>query len=107
VTLMVGAGVVLAGRLVVRSQREGSKITGEQQYVGKVVTTKQSGGSRGQAMVDGAWWNIRTEGTDLKVGEQVRIKGYDGLDLLVEPVETAGSPAESPEVQPQKETGNG
>jgi membrane-bound serine protease (ClpP class) len=99
-TLMVGVGVVLAGRLVVRSQRESSKITGEQQYVGKVVTTRQSGGSRGQAMVDGAWWNIRTDGTELKVGEQVRITGYDGLDLIVEPVETAGSAPPGPEVQP-------
>jgi membrane protein implicated in regulation of membrane protease activity len=97
---MVGVGVVLAGRLVVRSQRESSKITGEDQYVGKVVTIRQSGGSRGKAMIDGAWWNIRTDDTELKVGEQVRITGHDGLDLLVEPVETAGSAPPGPEVQP-------
>ncbi|CAN5899538.1 nodulation protein NfeD [soil metagenome] len=89
VTVVVGVGVVLAGRLVVSSQKEASKITSEQQYVGKVVTVSRSSGSRGQALVDGAWWNIRSEGAELKVGEQVRVSGYDGLDLLVTPVEAA------------------
>ena len=89
VTALVGVGVVLAGRLVVRSQRERSKITGEQQYLGKVLTVSRSTGSRGQALVDGAWWNIRSDGTELKVGEQVRVSGYEGLDLLVGPVEPA------------------
>lgn len=100
VTLMVGVGVVLAGRLVVRSQMQTSKITGEQQYIGKVVTVKQSGGSRGQALVDGAWWNIRSDGEELKTGERVLVTGYDGLDLLVGPVEPAATPPANPEVQP-------
>ena len=96
-TLMVGAAVVLAGRLVVRSQLHSSAITGEQQYVGKVVTVRQSGGSRGQALVDGSWWNIRSDGRELKVGEQARVTGFDGLDLLVEP---AGTSNASPDEQP-------
>jgi membrane-bound serine protease (ClpP class) len=114
-TVMVGAGVVLAGRLVVRSQRQTSSITGEQQYVGKLVTIRQAGGSRGQALVDGAWWNVRSDGTELKAGQQARVTGYDGLDLLVqpveqveavqqaepvEPVEPAVPPPANPEVQP-------
>lgn len=89
VTAVVAVGVVFAGRLVVRSQRERSKITGEQQYVGRVLTVSRSSGSRGQALVDGAWWNIRSDGAELKVGEQVRVSGNEGLDLVVGPVEPA------------------
>jgi membrane-bound serine protease (ClpP class) len=90
VTVVVGVGVVLAGRLVVSSQRERSAITGEQQYVGRILTVARSTGERGQAMLDGAWWNVRSEGAELKAGDRVQVLGYEGLDLLVGPVEPGG-----------------
>lgn len=86
VTVVVGAGVVLAGRLVVSSQRERSTITGEQQYIGRILTVGRSSGNRGQALVDGAWWNVRSE-AELNAGDRVQVTGYEGLDLLVGPVE--------------------
>ncbi|HEX2180141.1 MAG TPA: nodulation protein NfeD [Actinomycetota bacterium] len=87
VTVVVGAGVVLAGRLVVSSQRERSTITGEQQYLGRILTVGRSSGNRGQALVDGAWWNVRSE-AELNAGDRVQVTGYEGLDLLVGPVES-------------------
>ncbi len=90
VTLVVAAGTVLAGRLVVRTQRQRSTITGEEQYVGRVVTVNRSSGQRGQALVDGAWWNVRTDGTELEVGDRVQVIGYEGLELLVGPVDRDG-----------------
>lgn len=90
VTLVVGVGVVLAGRLVVSSQRGLSTITGEQQYVGRVVTVGRSAGRRGQALLDGAWWNVRSDDAELKAGDQVKILGYEGLDLLVSPADAPG-----------------
>ena len=85
VTIVVGAGVVLAGRLVVRSRKAHSTITGEGQYLGRLLTTTRANGSRGQALVDGAWWNIRTDGKELREGEQVGVTRHEGLELLVEP----------------------
>ena len=84
---VVAAGVVVAGRLVVKSQKSRSVLTGEQQYVGKVVTVGRSDGKRSQAFLDGAWWNVRSEATELSTGDEVRVVGYEGLDFLVERVE--------------------
>jgi membrane protein implicated in regulation of membrane protease activity len=42
-------------------------------------------GGRGQAFIEGAWWNVRSQGTELVDGEEVRIVAVDGLDLLGEP----------------------
>lgn len=92
VVAVVGVAVVVAGRLVVRSHRDHVAITGEDQYVGKIVTTTRVNGDRGQALVEGAWWNVRSSGTNLNDGDQVRVVGYEGLDLLVEPVAKLSGP---------------
>lgn len=86
VVVVMGAAVVVAGRLVVRSHRGHVPITGEDQYVGKILTTRRVDGKRGQAQVDGAWWNVISSGAKLNDGDQVRVVGYEGLDLLVEPL---------------------
>ena len=91
VTGVVAGGVVVAGRLVVRSQKARSAMTGEQQYVGRVVTVGRADGKRGQAFLDGAWWNVRSEGTELSKGDEVRVVGNEGLDFLVERVEPGKS----------------
>jgi membrane-bound serine protease (ClpP class) len=88
VVAVVGVAVVAAGRLVVRSHRDHVPITGEDQYVGKIVTTTRVNGNRGQALVDGAWWNVKSSGSKLNDGDRVRVVGYEGLDLLVEPLAT-------------------
>lgn len=82
--LLVGGGTVLAGRLALRARRAPSTTTGTGALVGKVVTVRQSSGSTGQAHLEGAWWNLRTDGEPLHPGDQVRVRSVDGLDLVVE-----------------------
>jgi membrane-bound serine protease (ClpP class) len=62
VAVVTGGAVILAGRLVVRSGRSGSTTTGAGVFRGRVVTVRRPDGARGQTFVEGAWWNIRSEG---------------------------------------------
>ena len=80
----VGGAVIVAGRLAVRARRAPAS-TGPQALVGRQAVVARSTGASGQAMVEGAWWNVRAE-APLRPGQPVRIRGVDGLDLLVEPV---------------------
>lgn len=86
--VLVGAGTVLAGRLALRSQRSPSSL-GASSLVGRVVEVGRvtEGGARGQALLDGAWWNVRTSGRhELQPGVRVRVQAVEGLDLVGEPV---------------------
>ena len=85
VAVVTGGAVVLAGRLVVRSRRSVSTTTGPGLFRGRVVTVRRPAGARGQTFVEGAWWNLRSEGGDLVEGDQVRVVDVDGLDLIVDP----------------------
>ena len=85
VAVVTGGAVVLAGRLVVRSRRLAPTTTGPGLFRGRVVTVRRSDGARGQTFVEGAWWNIRSEGGDLVEGDNVLVVEVDGLDLIVEP----------------------
>ncbi len=84
VAAVVGGAVILAGRLVVRSRRVGSTTTGPGLYRGRVATVRRQSGGRGQAFVEGAWWNVRAPGVSLTEGDEVRVVDVDGLDLVVE-----------------------
>jgi membrane-bound serine protease (ClpP class) len=85
VAVVVGGAVVLAGRLVVRSRASASTTTGPGLFIDRVVTVRHSEGTMGQTFVEGAWWNIRSSGRELVEGDEVRVVGVDGLDLVVEP----------------------
>ncbi|MGH9154092.1 MAG: NfeD family protein, partial [Acidimicrobiales bacterium] len=98
VAAVVGGAVVVAGRLVVRSQRAAPVTTGTGALVGRLVTVDRADGPRGQALVDGAWWNVRARRGTLGAGDEVRVAEVDGLDLVVD----APSPA-SPRQQPTGE----
>ena len=89
VAAVVGGGVLLAGRLVVRSQRGPSKATGDGLFVGRTVTVARASGAGGQAFVERAWWRLRSTGSPLVQDTRVRVVGVDGLDLVVEPVGSA------------------
>lgn len=83
--VLVGAGAVFAGRLAMRSQRRPSP-TGASAFVGRVVEVARADGRRGQAFLDGAWWNVRSSGAPLQPGMRVRVDEVEGLDLVGEPV---------------------
>ena len=85
VALVVGGGAVLAGRLAWRARRTPS-VTGAEGLVGRhAVVHDVTGDGDGTLHLDGAWWRARATGDGpLVPGQDVRVVGLDGLDLLVE-----------------------
>ncbi|HVF75687.1 MAG TPA: NfeD family protein [Acidimicrobiales bacterium] len=79
VAAVVGGGVVVAGRFARRSITAPSTMTGAERFLGQQVTV----GPRGQAFVDGAWWQLRST-TELHEGATARVVDVDGLVLVVE-----------------------
>src|SRR5918996_5611157 len=86
VAVVVGGATVLAGRLAWRTRRLAAT-TGAGGLIGEVATVGKASGTSGQAMVEGAWWNVRTRGDRLRKGATVRVVDVEGLDLVVERVE--------------------
>jgi membrane-bound serine protease (ClpP class) len=84
VAVTTGGAVVLAGRLAARSLRS-APTTGTSPLVGRTITVGRADGRRGQALLDGAWWNVRSPEADLEPGTDVRIVEVDGLELVVAP----------------------
>ncbi len=91
IAIVVGGGVVVAGRLVWRTRRP-STTTGAGLFVGREVTVARVNGEHAQAFVEGAWWQVRSTGSDLKEGQKATVAGVDGLVLLAEPDNQGGSP---------------
>ena len=83
VAIVVGGATVLAGRLAWRTRRL-APTTGAGALLGSVAVVRSASGARGQAMVEGAWWNVRTKGEQLREGATVRVVDVEGLDLVVE-----------------------
>jgi membrane-bound serine protease (ClpP class) len=93
VAVVVGGATVLAGRLAWRTRRL-APTTGAGALLGSVAVARSASGTSGQAMVEGAWWNVRTKGEQLREGATVRVVDVEGLDLVVEE-----------QARPQKEEG--
>jgi membrane-bound serine protease (ClpP class) len=79
---VVGVAVVLAGRLALRA-RSAPAPTGPRALVGREVVVARAQGRSGQAMVEGTWWNLRSD-APIEVGDRVRVRDVEGLDLLVD-----------------------
>ena len=86
VAIAVGGGVLLAGRFA-QSLRTAPVYRGTGgELAGLRGTVRSVDGLRGQAMVGGSLWAVRTAGSALEVGETVEVVERDGLTLVVEPV---------------------
>jgi membrane-bound serine protease (ClpP class) len=83
VAVVVGGATALAGRLAWRTRRLAST-TGSRGLMGSIAVVRSASGTRGQAMVEGAWWNVRTRGEQLRDEATVRVVDVEGLDLVVE-----------------------
>ena len=83
VAAVVGGAVVFAGRLASQSRRWPSTTTAGELFIGQVITVARAQDQRGQAMVEGAWWNVRNPTGPLEQGTRVRVVDLDGLDLVV------------------------
>jgi membrane-bound serine protease (ClpP class) len=88
-TLLIGGGTLAAGRLAWRARRA-TPVTGDGALVGVLANVDRVvADGRGVAMVEGAWWNLRTRGGELHAGQPVRVVGREDLDLVVEPIQPA------------------
>jgi membrane-bound serine protease (ClpP class) len=85
VAAVVGGAVVFAGRLVLRTRATESTTTGPGLFIDRTVTIQDVVGGRAQALVEGAWWNVRPVNGELQPG-RARIVDVEGLDLVVESV---------------------
>lgn len=90
--LIVGVGVVLAGRLVWRARRRPSEM-GEGTHVGKEIEVYQAEGTRGRAYVEGSYWRIRSTGEPLRPGQWARVVRTENIDLIVTPIDEPARPA--------------
>lgn len=84
--VLVGAGVLLAGRLAWRARRS-QPVSGVEAFVGREFALAEASGASGRAFFEGAWWNVHSsQDQELRVGQLVRVVGVEGLTLVVEPV---------------------
>lgn len=88
VGILVGGGVILAGRLAWRARRA-PVVSGREALMGRPGRVGHTDGTTAQILVDGTWWKARSEGGPLHEGQRVRVLGIEGLELLVEPEEVS------------------
>lgn len=82
-TLVVGAGVLLAARLTWRARRAPST-SGPEALIGRETVVRGADGSSGQALVEGAWWRVRSRSGHLTEGQTVTVVASEGLELIVD-----------------------
>jgi membrane-bound serine protease (ClpP class) len=86
-SLVLGAFFIFAGRKVIAAHRDEPVRTGWEEMVGSVGEVREPLDPAGQVFVDGALWRARADdGTEVGLGNRVRVKSVDGLTLVVEPV---------------------
>lgn len=87
--VIIGIGVVIAGRLAWRARRS-QPVSGLESFTGRQATVHDASGASGRARFEGAWWAVRSRSDELQQGQMVRVVGVDGLTLVVEPIEGEG-----------------
>ena len=83
VGLVMGVGVMLAGRLTWRARRA-PPASGAEALVGRETVVANAAGRTGQAFLEGAWWQIRSRTEDLIEGRPVTVVANEGLELIVD-----------------------
>jgi membrane-bound ClpP family serine protease len=100
----IGPGLITLGVLslitvfvitpkVIRAHRDEPVRTGWEEVTGSVGEVREPLDPAGQVFVGGALWQARVadEGTEVGVGNRVRVESVDGLTLVVRPI-SAGDP---------------
>jgi membrane-bound serine protease (ClpP class) len=99
VAWIVVGGLILAGFVVFASQkalaahRDEPVRTGWEEVIGSEGEVREPLDPSGQVFVGGALWQARSadKGSEIGVGNRVRVESVDGLTLVVRPV-SAGDP---------------
>ncbi len=83
--LVMGAAATIAGRAALKARLRPST-TGIDTLIGKAGTVVNAEGGSGSVFLDGSWWSVRSSTGELEPGEQARVVGIEGLELIVEPI---------------------
>jgi membrane-bound serine protease (ClpP class) len=83
--LVMGVATTIAGRAALKARLQPST-TGASTLIGKAGTVVNVEGVSGSVFLDGAWWTVRSSAGELETGEEARVVGVEGLELIVEPV---------------------
>ena len=83
--LVMGVATTIAGRAALKARLQPST-TGASTLIGKAGTVVNVEGVSGSVFLDGAWWTVRSSAGELETGEEARVVGLEGLELIVEPV---------------------
>ncbi|HEY1501603.1 MAG TPA: nodulation protein NfeD [Acidobacteriaceae bacterium] len=67
--------------------RQNKVMIGPDALVGTLGVAQEALAPRGQILVHGELWLAESQGAPVTAGESVRVRGVDGLKLLVEPVQ--------------------
>jgi membrane-bound serine protease (ClpP class) len=97
VAWIVVGGVILAGfvvfasRKALQAHRDEPVRTGWEEVVGSVGEVREPLDPSGQVFVGGALWQARPadKGSEIGVGNRVRVESVDGLTLVVKPTSAA------------------
>jgi membrane-bound serine protease (ClpP class) len=82
--VVLGGASIIAGRAALKARRE-PPTSGPEAMIGKMVTITQMG-NRTSAFLDGAWWEVKGRGSDLKAGAVAKVVAIEGIGLVVEEV---------------------
>ncbi len=77
---------LLAGRLVARAHKGGSRVASDYN-IGRHVVVQRAAEGRPRAQLDGTWWRLRPHDPDLTLrdGSRYVVVDRDNLDLIVAP----------------------
>jgi membrane-bound serine protease (ClpP class) len=82
--IVVGVAIVGAGRLALRTRHAPASTTGYGPLIDRTIRVGLVDGERVSALVDGAWWTVRTDGP-VEVGDELVVRSVEGLTLVAEP----------------------
>ena len=82
--LLLGATSIIAGRAAFKARMQ-PPTTGAETMIGKVITVTQTG-NRTSAFLDGAWWEVKARGGELRGGGVAKVVAIEGIQLVVEEV---------------------
>jgi membrane-bound serine protease (ClpP class) len=94
--LVLGGFVIFAARKALTAHRDEPVRTGWEELVGSVGEVREPLDPDGQVFVQGALWraHLAGDGSEVGLGNRVRVESVDGLTLMVTPVEGEQEPAE-------------
>jgi membrane-bound serine protease (ClpP class) len=82
--IVVGVAIVGAGRLALRARHAPASTTGYGPLIDRTIRVGFVDGERVSALLDGAWWTVRTD-VPVEVGDELVVRSVEGLTLVAEP----------------------